>query len=395
MDDGQAMTQRRGPSELELIHQRLPALDGLRGAAILLVMLYHFTLYGGMQPGPALDTVYFRAAMLGWIGVDLFFVLSGFLITGILRETLGRPRFFRNFYARRTLRIFPVYYATLLVAFVAIPALVPVSPACEQLLDEQLWYWTYLMNFDLALGYWPDCYVFGHFWSLAVEEQFYLLWPLAVFSLRGRRLRLACLAIVAAAPLLRWGLVEAGSALGAYVLMPARADALALGALVALLAREPGGVTQLARGARPALAIAGAALLALLLWRRGLGTEDAVVQIVGFSALALGFAAVLVRALVAPAGSGFGALLRSRALRTAGQYSYALYIFHHPVAIYLGERWISVDALPRVLGSALPAQAFFIAIAGAVSFGLAWLSWRAIEAPCLRLKARFPYDATH
>jgi peptidoglycan/LPS O-acetylase OafA/YrhL len=387
------MNQPRVQREVKIVQGRLPALDGLRGAAILMVLVYHFTLYGGMQPDTAPDALYAGVAMLGWVGVDLFFVLSGFLITGILRDTRDEPFYFRNFYARRTLRIFPVYYATLIVAFGLIPALFTISDGFERLLGDQLWYWTYLVNFEVARDYWPEFFALGHLWSLAVEEQFYLLWPLLVFCVRGRRLGAVCIAIVAAAPLIRWGLVQAGSTLGAYVLMPARSDALALGALIALIARKPGGVARLARSVRPVMAVSASALLAMLLWRGGLGTEDRVVQVFGFSAVALFFGALLVLALAAPAESALGKLLRNRALRITGQYSYALYLFHHPIAIFLGANYMPVGSLPRLLGSQLPAQVFFFAVAGAASFALAWLSWRLIELPFLRLKTRFPYAA--
>jgi peptidoglycan/LPS O-acetylase OafA/YrhL len=170
--------------------QRIPALDGIRGLAIALVMFHHFTLYGGMRPDFVLDKVYRHVALVGWVGVDLFFVLSGFLITGILHDSRSDRHYFRNFYMRRTLRIFPLYYGVLAATFLVLPLVLDVSGSCRELLRDQAWYWTYLINVQIGLDYWPSCFVLGHFWSLAVEEQFYLVWPLLLYLL-GRRGMLA------------------------------------------------------------------------------------------------------------------------------------------------------------------------------------------------------------
>ncbi|HLL88149.1 MAG TPA: acyltransferase, partial [Tepidisphaeraceae bacterium] len=179
-----------------------PALDGLRGLAILLVMVSHYVAppAGGGRWG----LVFRRAADAGWVGVDLFFALSGFLITGILLDAKGKPGFFRNFFARRTLRVFPLYYGVLFVVCVLLPALgllklgVPLS---------QRWLWLYATNLfpllrsaDGAGFFFPNSWdlQFGHFWSLAVEEHFYLAWPLVVYALGRRPLMVTCAALMVA-----------------------------------------------------------------------------------------------------------------------------------------------------------------------------------------------------
>jgi peptidoglycan/LPS O-acetylase OafA/YrhL len=167
--------------------ERDPRLDGVRGIAILLVLVYHLTLYGGMAPnGPFLDRLWRTWTLPLGLGVDLFFVLSGFLITGILLDTKDGPDYFRNFYARRFLRIFPLYYATLAATFLLIPAV---------RLDA-VWYWTYLINYRFADVGWPRVAYLGHFWTLAVEEQFYLVWPALVFFVPRRVLPWLCVAAV-------------------------------------------------------------------------------------------------------------------------------------------------------------------------------------------------------
>src|ERR1043165_9488354 len=158
-----------------------PALDGLRGVAVLVVMLHNLTILEQRDSLPARLWVF--ATDSCWIGVQLFFVLSGFLITGILLDERGAPRFFRDFYLRRQLLIFPLYYLVLIVRFAIVPRFVPDTSVP---LDVALGFWLYLSN-------WTDLYThgvngFGHFWSLAVEEQFYLAWPLAVARLGARGL---------------------------------------------------------------------------------------------------------------------------------------------------------------------------------------------------------------
>src|SRR5262249_15618967 len=134
----------------------------------------------------------------GWAGVQLFFVLSGFLITGILLETRQRARYYRNFFGRRVLRIFPLYYAVLIVAFVIVPLIAGKQPRGH---EHQLWLWVYLANWTGPFD--GGVFIFGHFWSLAVEEQFYVTWPFLVRALPARAFATLCGVLIVAAPLSR------------------------------------------------------------------------------------------------------------------------------------------------------------------------------------------------
>lgn len=168
----------------------LQELDGLRGFAILLVLCSHLV---SLPPGgrsPFVDRLVGMILGLGWVGVDLFFVLSGFLITGILVQSRGGPHYFRNFYARRSLRIFPLYYLFLAIATFISPLLL--SPeSILTLPKEHAWvYWLYLSNF----GGKPS-EAFAHTWSLAVEEQFYLVWPAIVFFAKPVAMRRVCVSL--------------------------------------------------------------------------------------------------------------------------------------------------------------------------------------------------------
>jgi peptidoglycan/LPS O-acetylase OafA/YrhL len=367
---------------------RIPALDGIRGIAILCVMLYHFTFYSGIDPTLVVDKVYYHTALVGWFGVDLFFVLSGFLITGILYDTASAPQYFRNFYARRVLRIFPLYYGTLAVFFFLLPLVIDVSEAFEELLRDQLWYWSYLVNVQIALDYWPSFFALGHFWSLAVEEQFYLVWPLVVFFLKRRSLIAICVVCIVGAFLVRVGFAWFGNPTAAYVLTPSRADALAIGGLLALLGRGPHGLGTLSTWAWPTFVVAGAGLGAIFLVKQGLGTEDPVVVTIGFSLIAFLFGALVLLALVARPGSRRERLFSHPALAFFGRYSYALYVFHHPIAIYLGGI-LGVASLPRLLQSQLPGQLIFVVVATGLSLALAIPSWHFYESRFLALKRHF------
>ena len=155
--------------------KHIPALDGVRAVAVLLVICFHFWQVFTYGPYSLVGKI----AMWGQTGVDLFFVLSGFLITGILLDTKGSPSFLRNFYARRILRIFPLYYATLLTIYLIGPLFRWSAWVPE---NQSLWFWTYLQNLPMTFA--PG-HVAGpeHFWSLAVEEQFYMVWPFLVLRL--------------------------------------------------------------------------------------------------------------------------------------------------------------------------------------------------------------------
>jgi len=367
---------------------RVASLDGLRGIAILLVLVLHFTLYGGPPPTTPLDGLFYRFAVAGWVGVDLFFVLSGFLITGILWDTKGGDGYFRSFYMRRVLRIFPLYYGALAVLLVLLPALFPLHPGLRSLRPEGVWYWSYLANLRIARVGWPPFGALGHFWSLAVEEQFYLVWPLTIFLLNRRRLMALCLACMAGAFLLRVWLHLAHQEVAAFVLTPARMDALAAGAFLALAVRGPAGFASLARWSGPAAAALAVALAALFLWRRGLPSEDAVVGTIGYS-LVMGLCgALLVFALTSRAA---GAVLASSGLVLFGRLSYGLYVFHQPL-LFLRPNVLSSESFPLVLGSPLPGRLLFIVLATAVSLALSWLSWHLYEKQFLKLKEQFPYQ---
>jgi peptidoglycan/LPS O-acetylase OafA/YrhL len=369
----------------------LPALDGLRGLAILLVLVEHFVR---LQPATLVERLVCRGAAVGWVGVDLFFALSGFLITGILLEAKGGQRFFRNFYLRRLFRIFPLYYGCLLLIFFGLPHLGLLrGDESGNLLHTQGWYWSYLTNVMIArAGSWGAIPLEPqHFWSLAVEEQFYLVWPVVVWLLPRPRLKTICLGAMLGSLAIRLTLRllgEPGTVL--YVLTPTHLDPLAAGAWLALLVREPGGLAWVKARVRPVMAVCAAVVATIMLTAHGPVVETLAMQSVGYPLLALTCAGLLAGALTGPEASPLGRLWRSRVLGFFGRFSYGLYVLH-PLLLVLVVRWgFDVRWFAQRVGSQLLGQAIFAGLMTALSAGVALVSWHAWEQPFLRLKSRFP-----
>jgi peptidoglycan/LPS O-acetylase OafA/YrhL len=372
---------------------RVPALDGIRGLAICLVMLQNVSWVMGINH-TFVSKLYLSVAATGWSGVQVFFVLSGFLITGLLLDARGTARYFRDFYVRRTLRIFPLYYAFLAVVLLIVPLVVTLPTWTPVARANQVWYWTYTSNWVNAFGH--EIPALPHFWSLAVEEQFYLFWPLVVFATGSRGLVRICLTTLAVTPFVRLGLRLAGlPALTAYEFTVARWDALAAGALLAVLLGDPAGRAWLRRR-MDAIGAAGLVVLVLLaLSLHGFHEDDLLVQTVGQS-LIIVLAAWLIHAGVDPAsraGRTSRSAMSARWLRFLGRYSYAIYVFHFPIhtvaSYYLGDAVRGADTPWRVVRTI----AYLTGVA-LLSTLAALVSWHLLEKPCLDLRRRFaPTDS--
>ena len=367
-------------------------LDGVRGMAVLAVMLLHFTLFV-----PANGTEQFFGDWLaaGWIGVDLFFVLSGFLITGILMDTRDDPHHFRNFYARRTLRIFPLYYAYLVLLFLVLPALSDAYALEHAVDDRRIWLWSYMGNFLMARGWEAMPSHTTHLWSLAVEEQFYLVWPLLVFAVRRSWMTALCVATFFGAVLTRAFLASQGAPpSAAYVLTPARMDTLAAGAFIAVALRQ-GGPNRV-RALIPPMMWSGIFLVAVgTIWSFTHGMPQVLVALdfgteeFAYPGIALLFAALVAHIVTAPPHARLSRFFSLKALRVLGTYSYGLYLIHVPVRNIVRSVVEARGGLPTLWGSEVPAQIFLTIGGMSVSFVLAFASWHLFEKRVLRLKSRF------
>ncbi len=365
----------------------------MRGLAIALVMALHFVY--PLEAQNFFERVASKASGYGLWGVDLFFVLSGFLITGILYDAKGSEGYFKNFYMRRTLRIFPLYYGVLFLLLLAIPRSLAaeLDPALLETRDAGRWLVTYLTNVHIAqTGDFSIPYV-SHFWSLAIEEHFYLFWPFLIgFFSRAAAMR-ACIALALLALGLRVGMVAADvTALAPQVLTPCRLDTLCLGALFALAIRGPGGASIWAARSRrwlPATALAVIALSALHLLAPAL---DVVVLELRGTVLALFFAVLILNASSDAGFSPIKWLFRRRALGTLGKYSYGLYVFHGLVAFGFEQHHVFAR-LHTMSGSHAFATASYVTLGVGLSFLISIASYELFEVRFLALKKLFDYRA--
>lgn len=343
--------------------RKIPELDALRGLAALGVVLYH---------------IYPNTFFAGWSCVDLFFVLSGFLISSVILEHVHDRGFFSAFYYRRALRIWPVYYLTL-----AVVLLFNASSRHGYSIAGLPWHLVFLQNIQ---HYWhapaPSfVYAFSPSWSVAVEEQFYLLWPLALWFVGQRGVvPLACALIVLSVCARSFGLH--------FDVLVGRFDGLAMGSILAALWRAAGAaevgraeqVKRLARGLAlvsvPALIVACSACFKF--WGDPYPHWPAVIfltfSLVYFSMV--GLAVCL---------SGHRVLwpLRLKPLRWLGSISYAMYMFHLPILNY---------APPLLEHFGLRSTAVQMTLQWIAIFALPILSYHLLEKPILSLKERFRYE---
>lgn len=380
-------TQHSGPARDDRSQARLipagahlPVLDGIRGLAIVLVLLFHSAVL-------STSNVVQKVVSSAWVGVDLFFVLSGFLITGILLDSRLKENRFRHFYARRFLRIFPLYYATLILVFLTPVGLLIAGDLIEQGRQQQGWFWLHMQNWRCVLTNSWNFAPLNHFWSLAIEEQFYLIWPLVVFLAGPRRLAFIAFAVLIAGLSARIALVADGtSPIVIYSATFLRLDGFMTGALAALVVRTG---LEHRRVAKYAFACTVASLIPLgLLMRRpqALLCLDPWTQTIGFTLLAALFAALILIAVTVPNESIMTRTLRWSPLRFMGKYSYAIYVFHFPILFALVQ--MKVEDYPRFMQAfavSHPRLLNLLLMVGA-SISLALISWNLFEKRFLRLK---------
>lgn len=370
---------------------RIPELDGLRGLAILLVIICHYVANAehgplGIWPHRALN-----ALTAGWSGVDLFFVLSGFLIGGILLDASRAPHYFRAFYMRRVYRILPVYYLWTMIYGVLIAGAVWLFPGRYPVVAGDLLRVPVQLLFlqNIFIGMAPFTWVwFVVTWSLAVEEQFYLLAPPLIRYISRRKLIIALVLTVIAAPVLRFLVfrywIPGGFA--AAFLMPCRADTLALGILLAVGWRRESFQVYLEKnraGLQLAMILLAVVFGGLLWWLAH--PLNLVTVTIGYTTLGFFYSGLLLLALSQTNG-WVAAVLRGRYLRALGTVSYCVYILHDAFN-QLAHRML-LHAEPQIynvkgVGVTLLALVVTLAVAN--------LSWRYFEKPLIRRGHSYSY----
>lgn len=353
-------------------NHRIPHLDGLRGIAALAVVLCHYTL--SMESASGVQRLMGRIAHAGWLGVDVFFTLSGFLITGILLDERGKERCFSTFYLRRAFRLLPLYYGYVLVIHLGVNAVHwwrgfgPYLGA-----GSLLAHLTYTQNLYSAA---QEIFLkqgLGHLWSLGIEEQFYLIWPAIVFSQTSRRVSQIAGSLLICSLVARLGLVLCGCAIFSYQFTLTHIDGICMGALGALLVRgsDPFKVAKLGPKIE-ALCWASLIITGLA------GGSSSSPWLLGVGPVLI--ACITVRAILSP-GKWARNVLSLSPLRWVGRYSYAVYVLQ-VFPGFLAQRWLfshSTNFCVRAAG--------VIALI-AILLMEARLSWAILEGPMLRLRDR-------
>jgi peptidoglycan/LPS O-acetylase OafA/YrhL len=373
---------------------RIPELDGIRGLAILSVMCFHYiSIQGTTASGSIVDRLQ-RMVILGGTGVDLFFVLSGFLIGGILLDAKDSPRYFSTFYARRFFRIVPVYFAWItayiLVALFGGKYLLALShsgvtPPLGYLVYN---HYLFLQNFYLdrfhnLAGAW-----FDHTWSLAVEEQFYIVIPLLVWLFPRKVYKIFLFCVIVFEPILRITLFKTGILSSGLIgqLTFTRADVLAVGALAAFYWRQEDARAWLQNNSRTIYLFLGVLFLGFAaLWRWSPYQRSFPMAAAGYSIIGFFYVTILLAALCIPGGP-LSKICRWPWLRKVGAVSYCMYLIH--VVVDVGCHAVLLRSTPKISTSSGAAVTVFAAL---ITFIVAQISWRILEEPMLKRGHSFLY----
>jgi peptidoglycan/LPS O-acetylase OafA/YrhL len=343
------------------------------------------------------ERVYATTAGMGWAGVDLFFVLSGFLITGILYDSRSDAHYYRVFYGRRTVRIFPLYYASLALFFWVMPFLLlllhhPELSIAHDSTLARLSAWTYVINwYEGFKGFSVIPQPLQHFWSLAIEEQFYLVWPFLVLTLARRRLMALCFGLMAFGLTLRVVLYQMHLPNADYTWTLCRADALAIGALLALSARDSRDWMTLVKWA-PLVALS--ALCGIVAVRilnpqsvAGPGqTPSFFMDTLGLSFVGIFFGGCLAMAVCLRPHSLGHRIFGSSFLRFFGKYSYCMYVCHFPIVVFLAKAGVDSSRLTTVLHNEFLAILVVNGLVFTATIAIAVASWNLFEKQWLKLK---------
>jgi peptidoglycan/LPS O-acetylase OafA/YrhL len=377
----------------KVISKHIPIIDGMRAYAVLMVCQLHFFLIDESSLykfNKFIGVILFKFSDFGHRGVDFFFIVSGFLITGILLDSKNSDKYFSAFYGRRFLRIFPLYYFVLGVSFLIVPHLIKVDSAANAVIKNQAWLWTYTSNFSRVVGFkaWDSGLTFpwfGHFWTLCVEEHFYIFWPLLVYYAGRKWLPRFMWIIVALSssavlfdfftgnsiPIFQWATIP-------------YAGVLSVGGLIAWYKKNPEKYEQLIYLSRRYILPATAILILIIFIPR----QYRVYDILSFFSSIIFFSLLLVVAI--NKNKITDALFNHKVLYFIGKISYGIYVYHELLKpffiVYVYKN------LQKVMPDGIILLFTFTIISTAISIFIAWVSWIALESPILKLKKHFNYN---
>jgi len=362
---------------------RVPVLDAIRGMAVLAVVIWHYAGVDFYRTGMATVSWYAQLCSLLWCGVTLFFVLSGFLIGGILLDNANASNRTSVFYMRRACRILPLYILVLIsfsISRIVQPSIVSIAPGLFHPPLPDWSYWSFTQNFVMVLNKTMGGHWLAVTWSLAVEEHFYVVLPLLVWIGSSQRKAIVIITITAiiSAPLLRcfWP--------GGYVLMPWHGDALFGGFLIAFATRTPDWLRWL-KCIRVGYYAASVGLLLVLAWvlaRRGASMGDWLLQNCFSSAFI-----ILLASIVAHPSGWLTKIMSVRSFVWIGQISYGIYLFHEIVSrIIFG---LATGATPNCNTNG---HTVLSVISLAATIALAQIAFTYIEMPFIRIGKSFRYN---
>lgn len=344
----------------------LPVLDGLRGIAVLLVVLFHVFLYNTAALGDHAETV-MRFAVFGQTGVDLFFVLSGFLITRILLSSRNQKNQIKNFYIRRFLRIFPLYYLFLILIFYILPQLGLLKDDVN--LIQKLSYFFYFQG--IRYTWFNDFSGPMHFWSLAVEEHFYLFWPFIVSLLSFRNLVFTSIILIIISVLFRYFLKTNGYS--DFYFTICRLDSLALGAIISMIEVKNISSEKVRKVAIFLFLITTLMISCLFISKHIFHSSDLIASL-KFTLIGMFYFSIILY-LLNSNKSIIGSIINLGVFSFCGKISYGIYVYH-PLCLTLFKQ-LNLGFL------------WYVTLSISVTIIISWISYNYFEILFLKLKHRW------
>jgi peptidoglycan/LPS O-acetylase OafA/YrhL len=360
-------------------------IDVLRGYAILSVVIFHCVQSMGLTENRVANYT-----SIGAFGVDLFFVISGFLITDILIKTVNNRDYFKNFYGRRILRIFPLYYGFLLLFIFILPHFFhKLGDLYDGVLlyKYQVWYWLYIPN--TALGLHPEKIVFPHLWSLAVEEQYYMIWPLFVWLFSFRNLKAILITVIILSFSLRcYFVVHEYDPYFLWTFTPIRLEAIAIGSLLSICYNENNVIYYEWRKLFTAIIIVLVTALLVFVYTKRFFEYALSIQSVGILLMDILFGCVLIKSI---SSGEYKKTFFNKMLKNIGKFSYSIYIFH---MLVLTEVLIAIKKIELKYNTKFSngvKGASILCATLAFSYIIAFATWNLYEKHFIKLKRYFNY----